>query len=130
MFQAIPIVRGIVLIAVLIGGSVIALAEEDRSSADHRMRGCRLWIETKPTPIADDLEKGICFGVVMTLVEDYLNKDFCIYMKNPTELGPTNGQFLRVVVQYIDGRPGRLHEDFHNLAHEALRVTWPCKPKA
>jgi hypothetical protein len=127
MFQPIPIMRGIILIVALMGGSVAALAEEDRSSADHVMPGCRLWMETKPTPIAKDLEKGICFGIVMTLMEDYLNKDFCIYLKSATELGPTNGQFLRVVVKYIDDRPGRLHENFHNLAHEAFRETWPCK---
>jgi hypothetical protein len=65
------------------------------------------------------------YGVVVTLVNVYLGNDFCIpYDGTP---GPTNGQFMRVVVQYIDQRPARLHENFHNLAHEALRAAWPCK---
>ena len=34
--------------------------------------------------------------------------------------------FLSIVVQYIDGQPARIHEDFNNFALEALRANWPC----
>ena len=38
----------------------------------------------------------------------------------------THDQADRVVVQYIDARPTRMHEDFVNLALEALKAAWPC----
>jgi Rap1a immunity proteins len=36
------------------------------------------------------------------------------------------GQRVRVVIQYIDSRPERPHENFFDLAAEALRAAWPC----
>ena len=36
-------------------------------------------------------------------------------------------QTVRVVVQYIDSRPERMHEDFKKLALEAMKAAWPCK---
>lgn len=36
-------------------------------------------------------------------------------------------QLTRVVVQYIDNLPARLHENFKALALEALRAGFPCK---
>jgi hypothetical protein len=44
---------------------------------------------------------------------------------NPPEV--TTEQGIRVVVQYIDAQPARLHEDFRLLAIEALRKAWPCQ---
>jgi hypothetical protein len=41
--------------------------------------------------------------------------------------GSTGGQAVRVVIKYIDSRPERLHEDFLDLAAEALRTAWPCR---
>jgi hypothetical protein len=32
----------------------------------------------------------------------------------------------RYGLQYIDGQPARIHEDFNRFAVEALRVNWPC----
>ena len=42
-------------------------------------------------------------------------------------VGVTREQAVRVVVQYIDGQPSRINEDFVPLAIEALQATWPCK---
>ena len=33
-------------------------------------------------------------------------------------------QAIRIVVQYIDGHPARLQENFYDLAVEALRAAW------
>jgi hypothetical protein len=38
-----------------------------------------------------------------------------------------NSQAVRIVVQFIDARPARLHERFTLLALEALTAAWPCK---
>jgi hypothetical protein len=43
--------------------------------------------------------------------------------------GSDRAQSIRVVVQYIDSRPARLHENFPDLAQEALRAAWPCNAK-
>jgi hypothetical protein len=116
--------RGIALVAALMLNSGAVLAEADRSSADYMMPYCRQWIAPRVGPAKDDLGRGICYGIVATLVDVFLNHDFCIY---GGARGPTNEQFIRVVVKYIDGRPERLKENFYILAHEGLQATWPCK---
>ena len=40
--------------------------------------------------------------------------------------GTTAQQAAGIVVQYIDGQPARIHEDFNRFAVEALRSSWPC----
>jgi Rap1a immunity proteins len=40
--------------------------------------------------------------------------------------GATRGQMIRVVVAYIEARPARMHEEWRELALEALREAWPC----
>jgi hypothetical protein len=44
--------------------------------------------------------------------------------------GTTAQQVASIVVQYIDGQPARIHEDFNLFAVEALRANWPCPPAA
>jgi hypothetical protein len=41
--------------------------------------------------------------------------------------GVTVGQMIKVVVQYIEAQPKRLHEDFTALAMEAMFDAWPCE---
>jgi len=119
MFQ---FLRGIALIGVLILNCGAALAEVDLHSANNIMPGCRQWNAPVLGPVSDDLVKGICYGKIVTLVELSQNRDFCI-----SSASVTDGQFIRVVVQYIDSRPARQHEDFLLLAREALQAAWPCK---
>lgn len=63
--------------------------------------------------------QGICLGVIRTLAEEH--HEVCL----PEEV--TVGQYLSVVVKYLDGRPTRLHERFVDLALEALMAAWPCR---
>ena len=44
--------------------------------------------------------------------------------------GTTSQQVTGIVVQYIDGQPARIHEDFNRFAVEALRANWPCSLEA
>jgi Rap1a immunity proteins len=41
--------------------------------------------------------------------------------------GVTNNQVVAVVIKYIEARPERMHEQFGDLALEALTAAWPCK---
>jgi Rap1a immunity proteins len=39
----------------------------------------------------------------------------------------TNNQAVAVVIKYIEARPEMMHEQFGDLAFEALTTAWPCK---
>jgi hypothetical protein len=110
---------GIVLIAALMlsGGAAIA-ATYQSDTANYVMPGCRTYVSEPP--IQGDLFKtGWCAGLVAGLV--FTATGSCI----PPEA--TKSQTVRVVLQYIDARPSRMHEDFTTLALEALKAAWPCK---
>ena len=64
----------------------------------------------------------ICLGIIVG--RSYLGRSdgtICV------PLGVTREQAVGVVVQYIDGQPSRINENFVPLAIEALQATWPCK---
>jgi len=114
------IVRGFALVSAIIlnCGSSFAAPEEELRSANIVMRGCRQYSETTETSV----EVGWCVGSIDMLraIGPYLQFPICV---PPLA---TARQVVRVVVQYIDGQPARLHEDFRSLAIEALRSAWPC----
>jgi hypothetical protein len=66
--------------------------------------------------------EGIVIGIETRSYELKAPLPFCIPQN------ATNSQMVRVVIQYIDQRPQRMHEHFTALAYEALRTAWPCKP--
>jgi hypothetical protein len=73
---------------------------------------------TEPGSIGEAFEQGMCIGLLKGLY--YLSSDTCI----PPAI--TIGAVARIVVKYIDDRPTRTHEDFRELALEALKTAWPC----
>jgi hypothetical protein len=85
------------------------------------MPGCHHFLQpdTPPTDAKVYLIAATCVGLVEGLA--YARPGIC------TPPNVTRGQAVRVVVKYIDDRPQRLHEDFRELALEALRAAWPCK---
>jgi hypothetical protein len=114
------ILRGIGLIAAmtLSGG---AAAEVDAASANYVMPGCRSLINTHKDG-AELFKKGLCSGLIVgATAVGHVTKVLCA----PNEA--TVIQLTRVVVQFIDARPKRHHEDFMVLSLEALRTAWPCK---
>jgi len=42
-------------------------------------------------------------------------------------VGETRKQAVGVVVEYIDGQPARMNENFVPFAIAALQANWPCK---
>jgi hypothetical protein len=92
------------------------MAQPDRNSANYIVPGCRA--------VKDTYEVGICHGTlegIRFMGTPPLGKLFC-----PPE-NVVLGQLVRVVVNYIDARPQRMHESFKALAGEALLAAWPCK---
>jgi hypothetical protein len=63
---------------------------------------------------------SFCAGIVIGL--SFMGQSYGICVP----AGTTAQQAASIVVQYIDGQPARIHEDFNRLAVEALRANWPC----
>lgn len=91
-------------------------AANDTASATWTMHGCRAEIGDHRQ---DLYRAGVCSGRVSGAV--FYAENVCI----PRAV--TLGQVVRVVVRWIDARPGRQHENILLLADEAIRAAWPCR---
>jgi hypothetical protein len=93
-----------------------AHAQADVSSVNWIISGCRSSVR------ADGIEPykaGLCGGIVRALT--YASSDVC------APRTANVGQMVAVVLQYIEQRPGRWHENFLIVAEDALKQTWPCR---
>lgn len=104
----------------------VAVAQQDPSSADYWMPGCRdaaALIHFSNDESSSDLGKiGFCLGTINGISYTGASSGLCL----PVDV--TARQAVRVVVQYIDGEAiARTDEDFRLLAFEALQAIWPCK---
>jgi hypothetical protein len=97
-----------------------AQSQTDTSSANAVMPGCRSWLARDQR--VNDLDQGLCAGQVEGIWGTAIALDRVCSPK-----GVILGQAIRVVVQFIDARPARMHERFTWLALEALIAAWPCK---
>jgi hypothetical protein len=100
----------------------IASAQAEQDSATWMLRGCRAAIykvETHRMTGDESFLAGICHGVVRAVL--IVDDETCAPNRS------TQGQAVRLVVQYIEARPSRQHESFVQLAIEALRAAWPCR---
>ena len=110
--------RLIMLVLVTALGCETGSAQSGRNSANTIMPGCREVVAENYT-IQNAANPAFCMGLLVGLASG--DPMICI----PKEV--TYRQAVRVVVQYIDQRPARMHEDFLSLAAEILSATWPCK---
>ena len=112
----------IVLITAVSCGTGFAQGNPVYSANDY-MPACREFVsDSGGAKQQYPFDRGWCGGFIAGIVfADVVNRMICI----PN--GATYGQYVRVVVQYIDQRPARMHETFGKLATEALRSAWPCK---
>jgi Rap1a immunity proteins len=122
MFRPQLSLSGFAFIAALILSCGAAFAEPNTSSdkyfssANYVMPGCRYYVSDNGR---DHLFlQGLCGGAISGL--RFLNRGSCV----PAEASWR--QIVHVVVQYIDSRPERMHEDFRVLAVEAMNSAWPC----
>ena len=103
----------------------VAIAGPKQPSADYIMPGCR------------DAASLITFSNIGESEEEVARLNFCkgivvglSFMGQPYGIcvpaGTTSQQATSIVVQYIDGQPARIDEDFGSFAVEALRANWPC----
>jgi Rap1a immunity proteins len=113
------------VIVVMIFNGGVAIAGPNQPSADYIMPGCR------------DAASLITFSNIGESEEEVARLNFCkgivvglSFMGQPYGIcvpaGTTSQQATSIVVQYIDGQPARIDEDFGSFAAEALRANWPC----
>ena len=104
----------------------VAVAEPNQPSASHFMPGCRDAASLITFSVRESEEEAarmnFCAGIVVGL--SFMGELHGICVPPDT----TSQQATSVVVQYIDGRPARIDEDFRSFAVEALRASWPCPP--
>lgn len=105
-------------VAVLVLAATSARAQEDKDSANWVMPGCYAVLQ-----MDDVFRAGVCTGIVRTLWE--IGGRGTRIVCSPS--GATQAQAIRVVIQYIEARPARMHEPFTQLAIEALAAAWPCR---
>jgi hypothetical protein len=110
---------GIAAAMVVLAPHDIAMAQSPTASANAVMPGCRSFISGDNR---DLIGQGHCAGMVDSIF--YFG---ATHFGICSPSGVTVGQALRVAVRYIDQRPERMHENFRNLALEALQQAWPCR---
>jgi Ssp1 endopeptidase immunity protein Rap1a len=120
-----PVLGAIALIVTMVLNCGVAAAGPNQTSADYIMPGCRDAASLVTFSNVGESEQqaslmGLCAGIVVGL--SFIGQPFGICVPS----GTTAQQATSVVVQYIDGQPARIHEDFNPVAVEALRANWPC----
>ena len=109
-------ILGLVFLLML-SSSGWASAQSNFTTASAIMPGCRD-IGAGNNATSDRWIQGYCAGVVATVA-------YASSKCRPKAV--TNGQIVSVVVQYVDKLPARMHEDFGDLAREAIEAAWPCR---
>jgi Ssp1 endopeptidase immunity protein Rap1a len=133
--------------SLLVGWSILLVGFLHPSAAvlpqdgNQLLRACALAMHLIDSPQAEiqalekpqqALEAGYCLGLLrglanMNMVWQDHTKDTSMFFCLPTE--STTGQWMRVVVKYLQEHPERLHEDDITLARLAFTSAFPCQPR-
>ena len=96
----------------------------ENTSANTVFLGCKAYAENRMTNMRLGAIGHFCAGVVhgLAYVAERLPQE------DRSCAPPTSDaqQLARVVVNYIEARPQRMHEDFRLLTLEAFHNAWPC----
>jgi hypothetical protein len=115
-------------IAVMLLSCGVAVAGPNEPSASYFMPGCRDAASMITFSVRESEEEvahmNFCAGIVVGL--SFMGHPYGICVP----AGTTSQQIASIVVQYIDGQPDRIREDFNHFAVEALRANWPCSIEA
>jgi Ssp1 endopeptidase immunity protein Rap1a len=111
--------------------SWFSCASANAAGANEVVPACRLYLSVvdrhgsvSQSEISHLLDAGECLGAVYALLTVSHSLAEPLRFCPPAEFDAEQG--VRVVVTYIEKRPGRAREDFTILALEALRSKWPC----
>jgi hypothetical protein len=104
----------------------VAQQSTEDTSANAYFLGCKAFVEGRTVNAKLIADGNFCSGVVHGLasVGEYLSPpewQSCVPAASDAR------QLARVVVNYIEAHPQRMHEDFRRLTLEAFHYAWPCK---
>ena len=119
-------------LAIAASAILLGCTSAQAASANEVLPACKLYLSVvdrhgtvSQSELSHLVDAGECLGAVyaMLAVSHTLAEPlkFC----PPVEFEAEQG--VRVVVAYIENRPGRGREDSTMLALEALRSKWPCR---
>ena len=108
--------------AALIGS---ATAQSNVQGVNLAFLGCKGFVEDQAKNAELVSAANFCSGVVHGLA--YVGK--ILPPEQQSCAPPTSDarQLARVVINYIEAHPQRMHEDFRMLTLEAFHQAWPCK---
>jgi hypothetical protein len=106
-----------VIATCLLLASSVAPTQTTSYPASELLKDCRYSLGERAR-VPRPFETGFCIGLVAGA--SYVDAKSCAPENAPI------GELMRVVLEYIEVRPQRLHEPFMKLVQEALRNKWPC----
>ena len=97
----------------------------DRNSAKFLVPACQRFVALSDgDTLVSALHQGVCVGIIEGI--GYVSGSLPPGLRSCLPEGVTQEQMVGVIVSYIKRRPERMHEDFRELAIEAMREAWPC----
>ncbi len=120
------IVRAVVWAALIVSASeATAQQPTEDTSANAVFLGCKGLVEDRAPTAQLNALANFCSGVVHGLA--YIGNTLPPEQQSCPPAASTARQLARVVVNYIEAHPQRMHEDFRWLTLEAFHYAWPCK---
>lgn len=115
-------IAGLIIEAALIGS---ATAQSNVQGVNLAFLGCKAFVEDQAKNAELVSAANFCSGVVHGLA--YVGK--ILPPEQQSCAPPTSDarELARVVINYIEAHPQRMHEDFRMLVLEAFHNAWPCK---
>ena len=97
----------------------------DRNSAKFLVPACQRFVALSDgDTLVSALHQGVCVGIIEGI--GYVSGSLPPGLRSCLPEGVTQEQMVGAIVSYIKRRPERMHEDFRELAIEAMREAWPC----
>jgi hypothetical protein len=106
-------------------------------SAEEMLPGCKIFLSAAEG-LADNaalnrnpgllVTTGRCWGMIEAITSAAYSLGICVPSKPALPEGPTIKQITRVVINFIEAHPAKMHEGFIPLAVQALSGVWRCKP--
>jgi hypothetical protein len=116
------IVRAVVWAALIVSASEAAAQQPtDDLSANAWFLGCKAFVEGRTPNAQLNATANFCSGVVHGLA--YIGNILPPELQFCTPAGSTAQQLARVVLNYIEARPQRMHEDFSQFLRDQKRPT-------
>jgi len=122
--------------AQLIGLAVIVVASGlwatpavgQQGTGNQLLSDCAETLKTRGDRTKDFQASAICMAFIKGIADVSNFPDTPLYRRICIPSGAVGGQGVRIVFNWLEDHPERLHEPDGHLIIEALREGWPCSP--